>query len=127
MPISASRSGFSLCISSVISELPAYDSVIPAATATSATPRPRKKTNALLEPVLRDGLRPFPPGGTLEKTFAASRSFSPAVIRALREIFSFPSFEEIFDGHFRLDPFRVGSTRNSRCSFFRDASLVRPV
>jgi hypothetical protein len=25
------------------------------------------------------------------------------VIRALREIFSVPSFEEIFDGHFRRD------------------------
>jgi hypothetical protein len=65
--------------------------------------RSRKKTNAFLEPVLPDGLRPTQAGDTLEKTFAASRSSSPAVIRALREIFSVPRFEEIFDGHFRRD------------------------
>ena len=40
-------------------------------------------------------------------TFAASRGFSPAVIREFREIFSVPRFEEIFDGHFRRDPERV--------------------
>jgi hypothetical protein len=64
------------------------------------------KTNAFLEPVLPDGLRPTHAGGTLEKTSAASRGFSPAVIRAFREIFSVPRFEEIFDGHFRRDPAR---------------------
>src|SRR5207253_2142034 len=112
----------------------AYDTVIPIATATSATPRPPKESNALLEPVLRDGLRPAHAGDTFKRTFAASRSFSPAVIRALREIFSVPRFEEIFNGHFRRDSGRVpykagqaGSTRNPRCGFFRDASLVRPV
>jgi hypothetical protein len=65
-----------------------------------------KKTHALLEPVLQDGLRPAYSDGTLEKTFAASRSFSPAVIRELREIFSVPRFEEIFVGHFQRDPAR---------------------
>jgi len=80
--------------------------VIPAATATSVTLLARKKTNALLEPVLQDGLRPAYAGGTFEKTLAASRSFSPAVIRELREIFSVPRFEEIFGGHFRRDPAR---------------------
>src|SRR5882762_4435831 len=77
------------------------------AAATSATPRPREKTNALLEPVLQDGLRPAHASGTFKRTFAASRSFSPAVIRALREIFSVPRFEEIFNGHFRRDSGRV--------------------
>src|SRR5260370_40798896 len=87
-----------------------------------------QKTNAFLEPVLPDGLRPTAAGDTFEKTLAASRSFSPAVIRALREIFSFPRFEEIFDGHFRRDPHGLQrSTRNTRCAFFRDASLGRPV
>src|SRR5437762_13546232 len=67
----------------------AYHSVISIATATRGPPRASQKTNALfLEPVLRDGLRPAPPGGTLKRTLAASGSFSPAVIRALREIFS---------------------------------------
>jgi hypothetical protein len=46
-------------------------------------------------------------GGTFEKTFAASRSFSPAVIREFREIFSVPRFEEIFDGRFRRNSGRV--------------------
>jgi hypothetical protein len=69
------------------------------------------QTNAFLEPVLQDGLRLPLAGDTLKKTFAASRSFGPAVIRALREIFSVPRFEEIFDGHFRRDShhFRVNS------------------
>src|SRR5436309_327815 len=71
------------------------------AAATSRAPRRREKTNALLEPVLQDGLRPARASGTFKRTFAASRSFSPAVIRALREIFSVPRFEEIFNGHFR--------------------------
>jgi hypothetical protein len=72
---------------------------------------PAQKTNAFLEPVLPDGLRPALAGDRFEKTLAASRSFSPAVIRAFREIFSVPRFEEIFDGHFRRDPdrFRVHS------------------
>jgi len=43
----------------------------------------------------------------LKGLFAASRSFSPAVVRALREIFSVPRFEEIFNGHFRRDSGRV--------------------
>jgi len=70
-----------------------------------------EKTDAFLEPVLLDGLRPTLAGDTFEETFAASRSLSPAVIRALRKIFSVPRFEEIFDGHFRRDPdrFRVHS------------------
>jgi hypothetical protein len=75
--------------------------VIGAAAAISTPGRP--KTNAFLEPVLQDGLRLTLAGDTFEKTFAASRSFGPAVIRALREIFSVPRFEEIFDGHFRCD------------------------
>ena len=66
-------------------------------------------TNAFLEPVLPDGLRPALAGDRFEKALAASRSFSPAVIRALREIFSVPRFEEIFDGHFRRDPDRFQS------------------
>jgi hypothetical protein len=63
-------------------------------------------TNAFLEPVLQDGLRPMDAGGRFRKTLAASRSFSPAVIRESREIFSVPRFEEIFDGHFRRDSAR---------------------
>jgi len=59
-------------------------------------------------PVLQDGLRPTPAGDTFEKTLAASGSFGPAVIRESREIFSVPRFEEIFDGHFRRDPDKVG-------------------
>src|SRR6266853_5080661 len=83
------------------------------------TAAPAQKTNALLEPVLPDGLRPALAGDRFEKTFAASRSFSPAVIRAFREIFSVPRFEEVFDGHFRRDPNGFqGSTRNPRCTFF---------
>jgi hypothetical protein len=58
-------------------------------------PRPRKNTNAFLEPVLTDGLRLPHAGDTFKRTLAATRSFSPAVIRALREIFSVPRFEEI--------------------------------
>ena len=58
------------------------------------------------QPVLPDGLRPALAGDTFEKTPAASRSFSPAVIRAFREIFSVPRFEEIFVGHFQRDPAR---------------------
>src|SRR5258706_7538598 len=58
-------------------------------------PRPRKNTNAFLEPVLLDGLRLPHAGDTFKRTLAATRSFSPAVIRALREIFSVPRFEEI--------------------------------
>ena len=77
------------------------------AAATSATPRPREKTHVLLEPVLRDGLRPAHASGTFKRTFAASCGFSPAVIRALREIFSVPRFEEIFNGHFRRGLGRV--------------------
>src|SRR6266699_1236870 len=113
----------------------AYHSVIPIATATRVPPRAGQKTNALfLEPVLRDGLRPAPPGGTLKRTFAASGSFSPAVIRALREIFSVPRFEEILTDIFGVtltgSPSKsgqTGSTRNPRCEFFRDARLVGPV
>jgi hypothetical protein len=56
-----------------------------------------------MEPVLPDGLRLALAGDTFEKTLAASRSFGPAVIRALPKIFSVPRFEEIFDGHFRRD------------------------
>ncbi len=67
----------------------------------------RQKTNADLEPVLRDGLRPHPASVTFEKTLAASRSISPAATWVLREIFSFPRFEEIFDGRFRRDASRV--------------------
>jgi hypothetical protein len=67
----------------------------------------REKTNADLEPVLRDGLRPLLASDTFEKTFAASRSFSPAATWVLREIFSFPRFEEISDGRFRRDAGRV--------------------
>jgi hypothetical protein len=86
----------------------AYDSVIPALAATNATMRPRRKIHALLEPGLPDGLLAATAGDTFEKTFAASRSFSPAVIRELPEIFSHPSFEEIFDGHFRRDLVWIG-------------------
>jgi hypothetical protein len=84
--------------------------VIRAAAATCAIPK-SPKINAFLEPVLQDGLRLPLSGDTFEKTFAALRSFGPAVIRALREIFSVPRFEEIFDGHFRRDShhFRVNS------------------
>ncbi len=60
------------------------------------------------QPVLPDGLRPTQAGDTFRRTPAASRSLSPAVIRALREIFSVPRFEEIFDGHFRRDSGRFG-------------------
>jgi len=82
-------------------------------------PAGAQETNALLEPVLQDGLRPAYAGGTLEKTFAASRSFSPAVIREFREIFSVPRFEEIFDGHFRRDPgrFRGPLETHAACIF----------
>jgi hypothetical protein len=58
-------------------------------------------------------LRPLLVSVTFEKTFAALRSNSPAATWVLREIFSFPSFEEIFDGHFRRDrarfPDKVGA------------------
>jgi hypothetical protein len=104
----------------------AYDSPVAAARATTAAHPPPQKNNANLEPVLQDGLRPFRPSATVKKTLAASRGFSPAVIRELREIFSVPRFEEIFDGHFRRDSDFVESTRNPRCRFFRDASLFRP-
>jgi hypothetical protein len=67
----------------------------------------REKTNADLEPVLWNGLRPPLASVTFEKAVAALRSNSPAAIWVLREIFSFPSFEEIFDGHFRRDFGRV--------------------
>jgi hypothetical protein len=40
-------------------------------------------------------------------TFVASLNRSPAGTWVLREIFSLPSFEEIFDGHFRRDFGRV--------------------
>ena len=60
-------------------------------------------TDAFLEPVPQDGLRPLDAGGRFRKTLAASRSFGPAVIRESREIFSVPRFEEIFNGHFRRD------------------------
>ena len=85
-------------------------------------------TNAFLEPVLQDGLRCLEAGDRFRKTPAASRSFSPAVIRASREIFSVPRFEEIFDGHFRRDSARFqGPLETHAVAFFRDASLVRPV
>src|SRR5438067_10541170 len=77
--------------------------MIPTATATRRRRRSGKNSNAFLEPVLQDGLRPTPAGDTFEKTLAASGSFGPAVIRESREIFSVPRFEEIFDGHFRRD------------------------
>src|SRR5256885_685191 len=97
----------------------AYHSVISIATATRGPPRASQKTNALfLEPVLRDGLRPAPPGGTFKKTFAASGSFSPAVIRALREIFSVPRFEEILTDIFGVtltgSPSKSGQTGSTR-------------
>jgi hypothetical protein len=80
---------------------------------------PAQKTNAFLEPVLPDGLRPTPAGDTFEKTPAASRGFSPAVIRALREIFSVPRFEEIFDGHFQRDSDRFqGPLETHAVDFF---------
>jgi len=76
-------------------------------------------TNAFLEPVLQDGLRPMDAGGRFRKTLAASRSFSPAVIRESREIFSVPRFEEIFDGHFRRDPARFqGQLETHAVHFF---------
>jgi hypothetical protein len=74
-----------------------------------------QNTNANLEPVLRDGLRPSHAGGTFEKTFVASLNRSPAGTWVLREIFSLPRFEKIFDGHFRRDfgrvPGRIGAGR----------------
>src|SRR5256885_10637491 len=96
----------------------AYHSVILIATATRVPPRTSQKTNALLEPVLRDGLRPAPPGGTFKGTFAALGSFSPAVIRALREIFSVPRFEEILTDIFGVtltgSPSKSGQTGSTR-------------
>jgi hypothetical protein len=71
-------------------------------------PRNRDLVSANLEPVLPDGLRLTDAGGTFKKTFAASRSFSPAAIWVLREIFSFPRFEKIFERHFRRDLDRIG-------------------
>jgi hypothetical protein len=53
-------------------------------------------------------LRPLLAGDTFEKAFVALRNGSPAGTWVLREIFSLPRFEEIFDGHFRRDPERVG-------------------
>jgi hypothetical protein len=74
-----------------------------------------QNTNANLEPVLRDGLRPPHAGDTFKKTFVASLNRSPAGTWVLREIFSLPRFEEIFDGHFRRDfgrvPGRIGAGR----------------
>jgi hypothetical protein len=52
-------------------------------------------------------LRPIVAGDTFEKTFAATRNGSPAGTWVLREIFSLPSFEEIFNEHFRRDFSRV--------------------
>jgi hypothetical protein len=41
------------------------------------------------------------------------------VIRALREIFSVPRFEEIFNGHFRRDPARfLGPLETHAVDFF---------
>jgi hypothetical protein len=80
-----------------------YNSPRPAALATT-------NANANLEPVLQDGLQRLPASVTFEKTFAASRSYGPAVVREFREIFSQPRFEEIFDGHFRRDPDPMGSS-----------------
>jgi hypothetical protein len=66
-----------------------------------------RNTNANLEPVLWDGLRPSHAGDTFEKAFVASLNEGPAGNWVLREIFSLPRFEEIFDGHFRRDFGRV--------------------
>src|SRR5437879_12415125 len=95
----------------------AYHSVIPIARATRVLPQASQKTNAFfLEPVLRDGLRPAPPGGTFKRTLAASGSFSPAVIRALREIFSVPRFEEILTDIFGVTlTWSAGKSGQTRC------------
>ena len=64
--------------------------------------------DASLEPVPRDGLRRLRAGVTFKRTFAALRSASSVAFGKLRKIFSQPSFEEIFDGHFERDADRVG-------------------
>ena len=64
--------------------------------------------DASLEPVPRDGLRRLRASVTFERTFAASRSASSVAFGKLRKIFSQPSFEEIFDGHFERDADKVG-------------------
>ena len=95
--------------------------------------RLHEKTNAFLEPVLRDGLRPLRASVTFKKTLAASRGMSPVAFWELRKIFSRPSFEEIFDGYFKRDPsqipeeFRAGGINlNPTLQIFGDASLVQP-
>jgi hypothetical protein len=55
----------------------------------------------------------------LKRLLLLSRSFGPAVIRALREIFSVPRFEEIFNEHFRRDPARFqGPLETHTVEFF---------
>ena len=95
--------------------------------------RLHEKTNAFLEPVLRDGLRPLRASVTFKKTLAASRSVGPVAFWELRKIFSRPSFEEIFDGYFKRDPSQVpemfgagGINLNPTLQIFGDASLVQP-
>ena len=61
-----------------------------------------------LEPVPQDGLRRLNASVTFKRTFAAARSASPVAFGKLRKIFSQPSFEEIFDGHFERDADEFG-------------------
>src|SRR5713101_505781 len=81
--------------------------------------------HAALEPVLQDGLRPSCPSDSLKRTFAASRSIGPAALRELRKIFSWPRFEEIFDGQFEHDPGDSGANLKPTLQIFRDASAIR--
>jgi hypothetical protein len=75
MPMSARRRGFSLFVSAVISEA-AYDSLNAAPRQQARHAKAGTKSDANLEPVLQDGLRPLRASVTFEKTFAASSGAS---------------------------------------------------